>query len=51
MTDIDPSIVGQHTQTLKNNYFKAWFALIRLCLVILKPFYVTLEWKTGGTLV
>ena len=24
MTDIDPSIVGQHVQPLKNNYFKAW---------------------------
>ena len=24
MTDTDPSIVGQHVQPLKNNYFKAW---------------------------
>ena len=24
MTDIDPSIVRQHVQPLKNNYFKAW---------------------------
>ena len=23
MTNIDPSIVGQHVQTLKNDYFKA----------------------------
>ena len=25
MTDVDPSIVGQHVQPLKNNYFKIWF--------------------------
>ena len=25
MTDGDPSIVGQHVQPLKNNYFKIWF--------------------------
>ena len=24
MTDVDPSIVGQHVRPLKNNYFKAW---------------------------
>ena len=24
MTDTDPSIVGQHVQPLKHNYFKAW---------------------------
>ena len=23
MTDVDPSVVGQHVQPLENNYFKA----------------------------
>ena len=28
LADIDPSIVGQHARPLKNNYSKAYFALI-----------------------
>ena len=28
MTDIDPSIVGQHVPPLKNNYFKACIGIL-----------------------
>ena len=41
MTDIDPSIVGQHVWPLKNNFFKA-------CHVILKSYTSTVASSLGG---
>ena len=39
MTDVDPSVVGQHVQPLENNYFKA-------CKVWLLPLEATFNLKT-----
>ena len=34
MTDVDPSLVGQHVQPLKNNYFKACTANACISIII-----------------
>ena len=51
MATIDPCIVRQYVPPLKNNYFKTWFALIRLHIVILKSFCIRLKWRIGELLV
>ena len=43
MTNIDPSIVGQHVQTLKNDYFKAWLYAFWKYWLLLQHFFC---WNT-----